>query len=322
MNKELVNKYLEFRKTSSKIGLEEALVQFRSIGEFDWKFEVLRELLYITSQVKNENSERASTTIRATVKRLNNETFLLEHNQAVIEIIELFEDIEYQESNMNITNSLVEGFVYLSTRCVLFKAVAKSNEIIKENIINQLLLCVRRLSNRFLLQLSEMIYGLVEENPEYAQLVRLKLSEMQILPDVITKITVLYCEDESDNNQARVTSALRVLVGIAAFFGIKLNESEVDIFTSMLNEAQSERIVKLVLCLVLVAADQFLKRQKSLAEALYQSLQCDVSEMPLLFLVYFQTDKILEIEDTIRSILAMQVPIRSQVRIVRNAKAF
>lgn len=41
-----------------------------------------------------------------------------------------------------------------------------------------------------------MIYGLVEENPEYAQLVRLKLSEMQILPDVITKITVLYCEDE------------------------------------------------------------------------------------------------------------------------------
>ncbi|KAG0754181.1 hypothetical protein G6F29_010389 [Rhizopus arrhizus] len=196
MNKELINKYLEFRKTSSKIGLEEALVQFRSIGQFDWKFEVLRELLYITSQVKNENSERASTTIRATVKRLNNETFLLEHNQAVIEIIELFEDIEYQESNMNITNSLVEGFVYLSTRCVLFKAVAKSNEIIKENIINQLLLCVRRLSNRFLLQLSEMIYGLVEESPEYAQLVRLKLSEMQILPDVITKITVLYCEDE------------------------------------------------------------------------------------------------------------------------------
>jgi hypothetical protein len=29
MNKELINKYLEFRKTSSKIGLEEALVRFK-----------------------------------------------------------------------------------------------------------------------------------------------------------------------------------------------------------------------------------------------------------------------------------------------------
>jgi hypothetical protein len=72
-------------------------------------------LLYITSQVKNENSERASTTIRATVKRLNNETFLLEHNQAVIEIIELFEDIEYQESNMNITNVKEKPSVYFLT---------------------------------------------------------------------------------------------------------------------------------------------------------------------------------------------------------------
>lgn len=32
--------------------------------------------------------------------------------------------------------------------------------------------------------------------------------------------------------------------------------------------------------------------------------------MPLLILVYFETDAIQQIEDNIRSVLAMQVPIR------------
>ncbi|CAO3667655.1 unnamed protein product [Rhizopus stolonifer] len=302
MSTELINKYLEFRKTATKIGLGEALVQFRSIGPFDWKFEVLRELFYITSQVQTENSEKAHTAIRAAVKLLNNEIFLSEHNQGVIEMIGVFEDIEYQESNMNVTRLLVEGVVYLVTRCALVKCLAKSNEIARENVIDQLLLCVRRLNNRFLLQLSETTYALVEEIPEYASLVRLKLSEMQILPDVIIKITALHCDDEIEllngvfyqmpswflaqtvssrqyfltmkdrivleikasyhnNDQVRVASAIRALIGINGFFGIKLGESEVDVFISILYEAQSERIVQLLLCLVLVAADQFLKRQ-------------------------------------------------------------
>ncbi|RCI03983.1 hypothetical protein CU098_002045, partial [Rhizopus stolonifer] len=153
MSTELINKYLEFRKTATKIGLGEALAQFRSIGPFDWKFEVLRELFYITSQVQAENSEKAHTAIRAAIKLLNNEMFLSEHNQEVIEVIGVFEDIEYQESNMNVTRLLVEGVVYLVTRCALVKCLAKSNEIARENVINQLLLCVRRLNSRFLLQL-------------------------------------------------------------------------------------------------------------------------------------------------------------------------
>lgn len=38
-------------------------------------------------------------------------------------------------------------------------------------------------------------------------------------------------------------------------------------------------------------------------------LQSEISEMPLLVLVYFQTDAIQQVEDVIRSVLAMQVPI-------------
>lgn len=49
--------------------------------------------------------------------------------------------------------------------------------------------------------------------------------------------------------------------------------------------------------------------QNDLSKILTQLLQSDVSEMPLLVLVYFQTDAIQQVEDTIRSILAMQVPI-------------
>lgn len=63
----------------------------------------MRELFYITSQVQAENSEKAHTAIRAAIKLLNNEMFLSEHNQEVIEVIGVFEDIEYQESNMNVT---------------------------------------------------------------------------------------------------------------------------------------------------------------------------------------------------------------------------
>jgi hypothetical protein len=41
-----------------------------------------------------------------------------------------------------------------------------------------------------------MIYTIVEENPFYVFMVRFKLVEMQILPDLVTRLTVLYCCDE------------------------------------------------------------------------------------------------------------------------------
>lgn len=41
-----------------------------------------------------------------------------------------------------------------------------------------------------------MVLALVEQEPNYAALARLKLTEMQLLPEVVTIITVKYCQDE------------------------------------------------------------------------------------------------------------------------------
>jgi hypothetical protein len=40
-----------------------------------------------------------------------------------------------------------------------------------------------------------MVFKIVEEYPDYAYMVRFKLVEMQILPDLVTKLTVIYCRD-------------------------------------------------------------------------------------------------------------------------------
>lgn len=45
------------------------------------------------------------------------------------------------------------------------------------------------------LYLSEMIFKVIEEYPDYAFMARFKLIEMQILPDLVTRLTVIYCRD-------------------------------------------------------------------------------------------------------------------------------
>ncbi|RCH97218.1 hypothetical protein CU097_013362 [Rhizopus azygosporus] len=350
MNTEPVNRYLEFRKTSTKIGLEEALVQFKTIGQPNWKFELLCELFFIVNQVQNETTERTNVAIRSFIKLLNSEPFISEHSKSIVETVELFQDIEYQETSIGVTRYLVEGLVYLPTRAILIKTLSKSSYVSKENTIHYALSCAYRLNSKFMLQLSEMMGALVEANPEYAWSIRLELMEMKILPDVITRITAVYCQDEinffnsifqqvaswflaqsaasrqyfltmknriiseievshSNGDYARVASAIRALAGITGYFGVKLNDQEVDVFINLLNQTESERLVQLILCLVLITADQFLKRQKNLSEALCRLLQCNISEMPLLILVYFETDAIFQVEDTVRSTIAIQVPI-------------
>jgi hypothetical protein len=40
-----------------------------------------------------------------------------------------------------------------------------------------------------------MIYKIIEEYPDYALMVRFNLVEMQILPDLVTRLTAIYCRD-------------------------------------------------------------------------------------------------------------------------------
>ncbi|KAI8640803.1 hypothetical protein BD408DRAFT_444895 [Parasitella parasitica] len=346
---ELSNKYIEFKNTASKIGFEEALVQYKTIGQQDWKLQLLCELCFIQLTVQTEQIERANKSIRSATRLLNNEIFLKENGMLVIEIIELFDDIEGQCGNITAWKYLLEGFAHLSTRLEIIKGLAKHNKTAYKEYIDHLLHCVHKLNSRYSIQLSEMIYMVIEEYPEYAFMARFKLAEMQILPDLITRLTVVYCRDtveflngifytkstwflaqsvnsgqyfvkmknrimadieaDAKMNPVAVSFAIRALVGIIAYFGIKLSESEITACIKLLEKTKSERLIKLLLCLILLSADQFLRKQNELSKVLIQLLQSKVAEMPLLILVYFQTDAIQQVEDMIRSVLSMHIPI-------------
>ncbi|KAL7322150.1 hypothetical protein PS15p_211815 [Mucor circinelloides] len=263
------------------------------------------ELYFILYTVQTELIDRANKRIRSVTRLLNNEAFLKENGMLVIDIIELFDEIEGDQGNIMSWKYLLEGFIHLSTRSEIIKGLAKNNEIAYTEFIDHLLHCAHRLDSRYLIQLSEMIYTVIEEYPEYAFVVRFKLAEMQILPDLITRLTVVYCRDtveflngifytnstwflaQSVNsgqyfvkmknrimasieshvqlgeqmNTVAVSFAIRALIGIVAYFGIKLNETDVAVCIKLLGKTRSERLVKLLLCLILLSADQFLRKQ-------------------------------------------------------------
>ncbi|KAI8084152.1 uncharacterized protein B0P05DRAFT_536345 [Gilbertella persicaria] len=244
-----------------------------------------------------------------------------------------------------------EGLVHLSTRCDIIKLLVAENEPMYCNVIEQLMHCVHRMDTRYSMQISEMIYKAIEKYPQDAPMVRFKLVEMQILPDLVTRLTATYCKDtveflngvftgkstwflaQSPNSgqyfmkmKQRIiqemdtyalhekdivglSSHIRALAGIIGFFGIKLVDSEISLCLKLLSQTQVERIVCLLLVLVLLSADQFLRKQTELAKVLNGLLQSGISELPLLILVYFQTDAISQIEDSVRTVLTMKVPI-------------
>ncbi|KAI8358478.1 hypothetical protein EDC96DRAFT_241462 [Choanephora cucurbitarum] len=243
----------------------------------------------------------------------------------------------------------MEGFVHLSTRCDIIQLLA-NDEYIYRHAILQLMSCVHRMDTRFIIQISEMIYKGIEKRPQDALWVRFKLVEMQVLPDLVTRLTAMYCKDtveflngvftgkstwflaqsansgqyfikmkqrmmkeieSSFSNQHPITllASIRALSGIIGFFGIKLVDTEVALCLRILGQTKHEKLVRLLLSLVLLAADQFLRKQNELATVLNELLQSGISELPLLLLVYFQTDAIPQIEDSVRSVLTMQLPI-------------
>ncbi|KAL0089711.1 hypothetical protein F4703DRAFT_1478857 [Phycomyces blakesleeanus] len=271
----------------------------------------------------------------------------------VVAALDLFDDLEAQDVNERLGNiqHVLEGFVHLSTRCELVRCIARNDPLNFTEAIDHLLQSAHCLSTRYSIQLSEMIYTMVEEKPRYAATVRFKLVEMQLLPDLVTRLTV-YCEDEVDFfnsilsrmpswfiaqsvnsrhhfatiksrvfakiqscsgdvqvNQVELAMAIRVVAGLVGFFGLQLSEAEVDMCFYLLRVTEMERLVKLLLSLILISSVAILKRQRDLVAVLTQLLQSGVSEMPMLLMVYFKTDQISQVEDMIRSILEMQVPI-------------
>ncbi|KAI8333676.1 hypothetical protein BC941DRAFT_434172 [Chlamydoabsidia padenii] len=130
-----------------------------------------------------------------------------------------------------------------------------------------------------------------------------------ILQELKSSMPIVKQESDSINNKAETAAIIRALCGLVAFFGVKLTEQETRQCLSLLAHTSSEMLMKLLLCLVLVSADQMMKYQKEMINIIIQLIQNGSSEMPLLLMAYFQTDEIGQVEDMVRTILRMQVPI-------------
>ncbi|KAI8371021.1 hypothetical protein BD560DRAFT_112833 [Blakeslea trispora] len=292
---DLTNRYLEFKSTSTKIGLEEALVQYRTVRPQDWRFEILIELFFIQHEVCHGTPDRTNKKIRSTIRLLNNEAFIKEHGILLVELIELYVHMESD------SKYLIEGFIHLSTRCDMIQLLTM-DEYLYRQAIDQLMHCVHRMDTRFTIQISEMIYKGIEKAPQDILWVRFKLVEMQILPDLVTRLTATYSKDTveflngvftgkstwflaqsansgqyfikmkqkvlkeiemnfSKDNSIAVLASIRALAGIIGFFGIKLIDTEVSLCLKILGQTKHKKLVRLLLALVLLAADQFLRKQ-------------------------------------------------------------
>ncbi|KAG2219444.1 hypothetical protein INT45_002329 [Circinella minor] len=198
--------------------------------------------------------------------------------------------------------------------------------------------------------ISEMLYTVIEEDPQYATWIRYQLLERELLPELIVRITVTFCNDEivflngvfcgfpswfmvqsansishfmkvkgrifneiqrstTEDDTVQLAMAIRALAGLVGYLGIKLNDIEIGKCLELLRTSKTERIVKLLLSLMLLSSEHAIRSQRTLASVLSQLLQTGVSEMPMLLMVYFQTDQFGQIETMARSILDMNVAI-------------
>ncbi|CAO3617799.1 unnamed protein product [Cunninghamella blakesleeana] len=222
------------------------------------------------------------------------------------------------------------------------------------------------LTKKHTIYLSEIIYAMVDLQPNQARRVRYKLAEMHVLPNLITQLTIQFCnEDYADflngifnqdtswflnqavvnsssftkiktslfdellnytnssngiiiienQNQmniyhyAKIMNIIRSIIGLIGFFGVKLMDHEIQFFLNLLDTINMEKITKLILCLVLVSADQVIKHQKELTKTIVNLIQTDDSVIPLLLMTYFKNNEIFQIEEMIRNILCMNIPI-------------
>ncbi|KAL1933840.1 hypothetical protein VTP01DRAFT_7930 [Rhizomucor pusillus] len=351
-------RYEEYRLSASKIGLIEAQTQYirinQDIGPDRWLLDLLLEFHLIQETVLQyaHDINQANQQIRANIRLLANNEYIQTRGKDIVQALDWFEELE-RDVRPYALQHVLEGCVHLPTRCDVVRCLVQFDPLNIQTNLDRLLFASTRLRSQYQIYLGDMVLALVEQEPNYAALARLKLTEMQLLPEVVTIITVKYCQDEIDYlngvfqgfpawyavqltpqgaayiaevkqrifeqiekfmtenplKQAQLGSSLRVLAGLIGYLGIKLNEHHVSICMSLLQQTNSERLVKLLLCIVVLSADQFLRLYRGTAQVLTELLQSTVSEMPMLLMVYSQTNQFDRIESLICSVLDMQMMI-------------
>ncbi|KAI8143871.1 hypothetical protein BJV82DRAFT_87774 [Fennellomyces sp. T-0311] len=114
-------------------------------------------------------------------------------------MLDWFDDIE-DEDRLNqrpgTLQDVIEGFVHLGTRCELVAAIVQHDPINTMESVDRLLLSAGRLASRHQLHISEMLYTVIEHDSQWATRIRYQLLERELLPELIIRITVTFCNDE------------------------------------------------------------------------------------------------------------------------------
>ncbi|ORX62850.1 hypothetical protein DM01DRAFT_1330974 [Hesseltinella vesiculosa] len=345
------NLYKEYKHACWKIGIPDANAQYLP-NQSNQLFVLLAEACHIYYTIKDAGAqaEQPDAALRKTVHLWTNEAFVMSHGTAVVECLDEFEQLEQQLPNPEpIVYSLIfQGFVYLRTRNAIVEQLVDARPLDFDTYIDCILDCLPSLSSVSQIHASDMIYTMVTKQPTEAARVRYELTRRRILPNLVTRLTVTYCQDDyvefltgifstdhnwflaqpstslpmlrsikaelfdqmnqNKGNIPRQTVLLRAIIGLICFFGIRLTETECKLCLDLLKDPPSKCILELGLCLLVVSSEQMVKLA-NIKSTLSELMKRPESDLALLLMSYFQVNKIPQVEQTIRSILKMPLPI-------------
>ncbi|KAG0178965.1 hypothetical protein DFQ29_002760 [Apophysomyces sp. BC1021] len=158
--------YLGYKRVVSKLGFEAAQSQYRQQHNQPIALSLLIEFHYLQHEIYQyrNDPDRATRSIRAGIQLLSKDAFIHDEAQQIVQTLDWFDTIESENQDQyEGLQAVYKGFIHLPTRCELVR---------------------------------EMISSVVEEKPACAAMVRHSLVERQLLPELVTRITVLYCQDE------------------------------------------------------------------------------------------------------------------------------
>ncbi|KAI9300906.1 hypothetical protein BJ944DRAFT_272276 [Cunninghamella echinulata] len=364
MNQDLLiakNIYKEYKQTINKIGEKEAVQQYVH-SQSNKYFLLLLDFYHLQSYLSTfEESELVQQRIRNSIQVISKESLIYEFIEEFADILDTFDELEQSTGpRKGDLQHVYQGFVYLPTRCDIIKSLLKNRPLDFDMTFSYLLKSIRVLTKKHIIFLSEMIYSMVDVQPNQARRIRYQLTELRILPNLITQLTIHYCnddyadflngifnqdttwfltqsatnstaftkmkirlfdellndtqfnnitEDQPIYHYAKIMGHIRAIIGLVGFFGVRLTDQEIQYFLKLLDDIAMEKIIKLILCLVLISADQMIKHQKNLTEKIVNLIQTGDLVMPLLLMTYFKNNEIYQIEDMIRTILCMNIPI-------------
>ncbi|KAG0188565.1 hypothetical protein DFQ28_004692 [Apophysomyces sp. BC1034] len=191
--------YLGYKRVVSKLGFEAAQSQYRQQHNQPIALSLLIEFHYLQHEIYQyrNDPDRATRSIRAGIQLLSKDAFIHDEAQQIVQTLDWFDTIESENQDQyEGLQAVYKGFIHLPTRCELVRYVARHDPLNFDVLASDLIQIARCLNSRCLIQLSEMISSVVEEKPACAAMVRHSLVERQLLPELVTRITVLYCQDE------------------------------------------------------------------------------------------------------------------------------